>query len=103
MSIFMVEEQMWGGLLTSMRMSLNEPIGMTANLRAVGEYRFNYSDNIRKIAIRAGNTKVYEGLPIASLKVGPGPIGIDIESHGDGDVSVEAIGLCTAGSLIESF
>jgi hypothetical protein len=77
-------------------------LGPTAqyNIRGDGKYSFRYSDNVKKIGLWSGQTKVYEGPPIAAFNVGTGWIGIDI--HAEGSTHVEATNRCSIRSLLSN-
>ncbi|MES2932561.1 MAG: hypothetical protein V4805_03630 [Pseudomonadota bacterium] len=79
--------------------SLGGPAFQT-NVRGDGNYRFRYSANVSKISLWSGQTKVYEGLPIASFKLKRGTLGI--EPVAAGPAMVEAQCRCSVGLFIEN-
>jgi hypothetical protein len=90
-----------GGILSDSSMSLSSPLRFEFNLRGKGNFHFQFSDNVSKVGLWSGRSKVYDGPPISSFMLGKGRLGVELEAKGS--AFVEVSDRCSIQSLVGSF
>ena len=90
-----------GVIISNVSMSIDAPMAdrpmILEDIGSNGDYTFHYSTNVKKVIFWSRKTKVYEGPPIASFKIGRGPFAI--EPVADEPATVEAISRCSIAEL----
>jgi hypothetical protein len=81
----------------------SNPLTLVADLRGKGNFKFRYSENISGIQLWSGSSMIYDGTPIGSHQMPPGPLRVELQRNGSApDTLIEVTDSCSMNSFWSS-